>query len=362
MAGWLGNGSFAFTYVFIPNTTISSSQMNTNFADAVTGFGNCVTRDGQGAMSVPFKIVAGSLAAPGLAFGNDTDTGLFRVGANVQALVAGGSNILEISTTGVDLTGDLDVSGALTIGSLVTGAISGTVITASDSVVNASGTVSLPSYIFAGDLDSGIYRIGANNLALAVNATKILEIATTGIGVTGTINSSGFITSTTGAFFVDPTAVFAYNAGQPVLGFDTGDQFEYDRTGNSLFLKLGGSIVFTFNAVAITVVPKIIAPNTAKAFAFFTQSGTTVTFTAANWFNIASVTRTGTGTYTIAFTSNLPTANYTIVGYGQAAGGGFLFANGSSLATSGFTLTAAAATTGVATDVGIGFSFEIFGF
>ena len=48
---------------------------------------------------------------------------------------------------------------------------------------SADGTVSLPGLAFAGDTDSGLYRIGANNIGLAVNGAKAVDIATTAIGL-----------------------------------------------------------------------------------------------------------------------------------------------------------------------------------
>ena len=52
------------------------------------------------------------------------------------------------------------------------------------------GTVSLPSFTFASDLDTGIYRIGANNAGFAAAGAKVLDISATGLGVTGTITST----------------------------------------------------------------------------------------------------------------------------------------------------------------------------
>tara|TARA_R110000824_G_scaffold329221_3_gene516049 strand:+ start:5625 stop:7706 length:2082 start_codon:yes stop_codon:yes gene_type:complete len=50
--------------------------------------------------------------------------------------------------------------------------------------LGGNGTVSLPFYSFSSDPDSGIYRIGANNLGVAVNGTKVVDITTTGINST----------------------------------------------------------------------------------------------------------------------------------------------------------------------------------
>jgi microcystin-dependent protein len=54
----------------------------------------------------------------------------------------------------------------------------------------ASGTVGAPSVSFASDPDSGVYRIGSNNLGVAVNGAKVLDVATTGLGVTGGVTAT----------------------------------------------------------------------------------------------------------------------------------------------------------------------------
>ncbi len=62
-------------------------------------------------------------------------------------------------------------------------------------IKGANGTVSLPSYTFASDLNTGIYRIGSDNFALVAGATKIVDISTTGIAITGslTVSTAGWI-------------------------------------------------------------------------------------------------------------------------------------------------------------------------
>jgi hypothetical protein len=62
-----------------------------------------------------------------------------------------------------------------------------------------NGAVGTPSLTFGSDDDTGIYRIGANNIGVAANGAKVLDIATTGLGVTGTLGVSGVasVTNTT---------------------------------------------------------------------------------------------------------------------------------------------------------------------
>ena len=59
--------------------------------------------------------------------------------------------------------------------------------------LGSNGTVSLPFYSFSDDPDSGVYRIGANNVGIGVAATKILDVATAGLSITGTTTSSGIL-------------------------------------------------------------------------------------------------------------------------------------------------------------------------
>lgn len=63
---------------------------------------------------------------------------------------------------------------------------------------NASGSASAPSYTFTGDTDSGFYRIGANNVGVAVNGAKVLDIGTGGLTVTGTLTATALAGPLTG--------------------------------------------------------------------------------------------------------------------------------------------------------------------
>lgn len=80
----------------------------------------------------------------------------------------------------------------------------------------------------------------------------------------------------------------------------------------------------------------VVAKNTAKAFAYFTVSGTTVSFNSpTQGFNIASVTRTGSAVYSIAFTNALADANYTVNVTPDALRGGTV----SNKSSTGFDIT-----------------------
>lgn len=74
----------------------------------------------------------------------------------------------------------------------------------------SSGTAAAPSLTFASDPNSGIYRIGSDNVGVAVNGAKVLDVATTGLTVTGTIAAT---TINQGSFALLPVGCFFPYAG-----------------------------------------------------------------------------------------------------------------------------------------------------
>lgn len=82
----------------------------------------------------------------------------------------------------------------------------------SNQYLQIGGVVSAPAYSFASDNDSGMYRIGANNIGLGVNGAKVLDIATTGLGITGV--TTGTSTS------ANALAVGRQGTTNPVLNVD----------------------------------------------------------------------------------------------------------------------------------------------
>jgi hypothetical protein len=60
----------------------------------------------------------------------------------------------------------------------------------------ANGSAAAPAVTFASDTDTGPYRIGANNYGISIGGTKIFDLASTGLTITGTITGSGIISTT----------------------------------------------------------------------------------------------------------------------------------------------------------------------
>lgn len=113
----------------------------------------------------------GTAANPSYTFSSDVDTGIYRENTNSLGIAAGGNGILQIGTTAVR---------------------------AGTSVVfqTADGSVGTPGYAFTNDPDTGMYRIGANNIGIGVAGAKVLDVSSAGLGVTGLITQSGAGTNT----------------------------------------------------------------------------------------------------------------------------------------------------------------------
>lgn len=75
-------------------------------------------------------------------------------------------------------------------------AITSGTVTVTD-VELGDGTASLPSLTFANDLNTGIYRIGADNIGISLGGTKYVDLAANLAAFTGAITASTTITAAT---------------------------------------------------------------------------------------------------------------------------------------------------------------------
>jgi hypothetical protein len=171
----------AIINTFSPSTTISSSQTNANNSDIADELTNSLALDGQSVMTGQVKAANGSASAPGYTFGSDLDTGFYRIGSNNIGAAVNGAKVLDIATTGLSITGKLTPSGQ---------------------IVSSAGNAGTPGVSFTGDLDSGFYAIGANNIGLSLGGSKVVDYKTTGILITGTLGSSGDFAVNTNKFNV----------------------------------------------------------------------------------------------------------------------------------------------------------------
>ena len=106
----------------------------------------------------------GTVLLPSITFSDDLDSGAYRIGANNVGVAVNGAKVLDVSTTGLGVTG---------------------------TTLSGDGTVSLPGIGFSGDTDNGLYRIGTNNVGFAAAGAKVFEIASGTLTTTGVVSLLG---------------------------------------------------------------------------------------------------------------------------------------------------------------------------
>lgn len=148
----------------------------------------------------------------------------------------------------------------------------------------ADGTASAPAFTWSSDLNSGIYRIGADNLGVAVGGAKILDIAATGAAVTGTLTSTGALTPAT-----DDGAAL----GSSLLKF------------SDLFLASGA--VINFNSGDVTLTHSADTLAMAGGSLRFSDLTVSTALGLDGSKNVVSITHTGTGNNVLATSPTLTT-------------------------------------------------------
>jgi hypothetical protein len=135
---------------------------------------------------------------------------------------------------------------------VISGALSATTLASSGVIKGAAGTVGLPSIYLGDDTTTGLYRIGANNVGYAVSGAKVLDIASTGLAVTGSLsatatNGNGILalSSSTGTNGV--TQTFTNIGGTYTIGAD--------NSAGGLF---GSAYAMVLNAPSGTVMKFLI--------------------------------------------------------------------------------------------------------
>jgi microcystin-dependent protein len=96
----------------------------------------------------------------------------------------------------------------------------------------ATGTVGAPGITFLGDLDSGFYRIGADNWGFALSGSKVLDLSASTVAITGNVTISGSVTagSGIGAGTVPAGSISAYGGNSAPTGWLLCDGSAISRT------------------------------------------------------------------------------------------------------------------------------------
>jgi hypothetical protein len=180
-------------------TIIASSWANNTMSDLATAMTDSLSRSGDGGMTAPLELADGAIGAPGLSWGNETNSGLYRAGAGDFRYSIGAADVLGLTANGVRVANgavgtpafsflsDTDTgmyrSGANAI-SFATNGVQQLIINTSNIIlglaaINIDGTVGAPAYSFAADTDTGIYRVGADHMRLVAGGVGALAIFST---------------------------------------------------------------------------------------------------------------------------------------------------------------------------------------
>jgi hypothetical protein len=116
-SNYLGSTASGQGYQIIPTQSLVA-DLASDVTDLISDFADVRDYAGNG------KFNDGAVGTPGITFTQDQDNGLYRIGSNNWALAAGAQKIVDISTSGIDVTGTLSSGGIITTGNTGAGAAS----------------------------------------------------------------------------------------------------------------------------------------------------------------------------------------------------------------------------------------------
>jgi hypothetical protein len=197
----------------------------------------------------------GTAALPSITFNSDTDSGWYRIGANNIGASVAGAKVLDVSATGLGVTGTLTPSGQ---------------------TLAANGTAALPSLAFASDPDSGLYWISANSLGASANGALVWTTNTGGVRLA----SGGSYAIHVGEYLVSAECIIQWDSTK-ALAFQPGGSFTaFKIDGNGHFLA-GTDNTYDIGASGATRPRNLYIAGTITA-------GGTITGTAASSITVNS--------------------------------------------------------------------------
>lgn len=177
----------------------------------------------------------GTAALPGVTFASDTDTGLYRVGANSLGVSVAGALALTINATNLISVG---------------------------AILAPDGTAALPGISFSGGAGTtGLYRISAGNLGFSAAGVLALTLNSTSLISVGTI------------WAPDGTAAlpsFSFSGGSGVTGM-------YRISAGNLGFSASGVLALTINSTSLISVGTVLGPNGTAALPAFSFASDTDT-------------------------------------------------------------------------------------
>jgi hypothetical protein len=279
----------------VTGTTITSTWANTTMQDIGSEVTNSLDRQGRGSMLAAFKLVDGTVAVPGLSFGSETTTGVSRPSAGRFSISVLAAEIFAATATGAIITGGLAVSGGFTFGAGV--------------IAAPLGTVTAPSFTFAGDLNTGMWSPGADTIAWSLGGLERFRLANARADIGATLAGGTFdfwISNPSAAASSAIRTLIGVNgaaAGDPSLIFDISGIASFavgiDNSDSDQFKISRGSSLGTTDVLSVSTGGNVTinAPSSGSVLSIAPIAG-------AYTLNIAGAVAGGTAAVLISNTSN----------------------------------------------------------
>lgn len=210
---------------------------NTILGDAAV---DTVTTNATQTFAAATAFQVGTVLLPGIYFTGDPNTGFYWIGADDIGITAAGGAVGNFDATGLN-TCDIGQTNAAE-GDFTTGSFTG------DADFSA-GLVTQPSITFTGDLDTGLYWIGADNFGFATNGVIRADFDNTGLN-TCILGATTPADATVTTFTATGQADLAVGAvGAPAIVF-TGSLTTglYEVAADSPGMSVAGALVGTWDA------------------------------------------------------------------------------------------------------------------
>ena len=239
---YLGSSQSGLSYKIIPTQSLVA-DLSASVTSLISDYSTIANNAGAG------KFNDGTVTSPGIQFLQDSDNGLFRVGSNNWGLVAGGAKIVDVSSTGIDITGDLKLgdNGKATFGAsddlqiyhdgsngIINNAGSGSLI-----IQDTDGTGDI--YIRPKSGQTAIAAYNDNTVEIAHSGNVKLSTTSTGIDVAGTATMDGLTVNSGTANVV---ATFTSTDAYSLIKFEDNDTTTETTLGaldNNMVFRVGGS-------------------------------------------------------------------------------------------------------------------------
>ncbi len=188
--------------------------------------------------TVPYYApVTANAGAPAYSFPTDRDTGMYRITANYLGFSTAGNSAMYITATGKLVTGVIangPTDPAIAVGNLNTGfyqnaqdlGIAHTGVNlgyfTSTALEMTASAEAAPSFSWSNDTDTGMYRVGADNMGISTGGVLRFDIST--LAVTSTLPArllAGTAASCAYSFTGDPNTGI-YQVAADALGISAG--------------------------------------------------------------------------------------------------------------------------------------------